>query len=270
MSAAFLERSLLSIGDAAERALSRENASSTRGVLYTLDARVKLGAALPLILAVVFVHDLSVVSVLFALALSLALLLGRETFALLVRAWLVMIVVAGVATLPAIVLTAGEPAVRLPFGLIATEQGLRTTGLLSGRVATTTMLSLVVVLSTRWTALLRALRSMGVPLVVVAVAAMTYRYLFVLMEIARQLFEGRRSRRVGALAPSQQRRMAGATAGALLTRTLVMTDEVYLAMQARGFRGEVRILDESPLRAWDWTLIAMAVLLVAVAVGVGR
>jgi cobalt/nickel transport system permease protein len=270
MSAGFLERSLLSIGDAAERALAREDASSARGVLYALDARVKLGAVLPLILAVVFLHDLGVVGVLFALAFSLAVLLGRKPFALLVRAWLVMLVVAGVATLPAIVLTPGEPAARLPFGLIATEQGLRTTGLLLGRAATTTLLSLVLVLSTRWTALLRALRSIGVPVVVVAIAGMTYRYLFVLLEIARQLFEGRRSRRVGTLASSQKRRMAGATAGALLTRTLVMTDEVYLAMQARGFRGEVRVLDESPLQMRDWTIIVAAVLLATVAITVGR
>jgi cobalt/nickel transport system permease protein len=270
MSAGFLERSLLSIGDAAERALSREDASGARGALYTLDARVKLGVVLPLILAVVFLHDLAVVGLLFAVALSLALLLGRATFGLLVRAWVVMLVVAGVATLPAIVLTAGEPAARLPFGLIATEQGLRVTILLSGRVATTTMLSLVLVLSTRWTALLGALRSMGVPVVVVAIAGMTYRYLFVLLEIARQLFEGRRSRRLGALAPALQRRMAGATAGALLTRTLVMTDEVYLAMQARGFRGEVRVLDESPLRTRDWMIIVTAVLLAAAAMVVGR
>jgi energy-coupling factor transporter transmembrane protein EcfT len=58
--------------------------------------------------------------------------------------------------------------------------------------------------------------------------------------------------------------------GVLLSKTLEMGDQVFLAMQARGFRGEVRLLDEFRLRAWDYAaMIGFAAAAVA-AVVAGR
>ena len=46
-----------------------------------------------------------------------------------------------------------------------------------------------------------------------------------------------KSRVVGRLSGSDQRRMVGASAGVLLGKSLHLSGEVYLAMQSRGFRG---------------------------------
>ena len=72
--------------------------------------------------------------------------------------------------------------------------------------------------------------------------AMTYRYVFLFVETAVQMFESRRSRTVGTLKPSDQRQMAARTAGVLLSKSVALSNDVYLAMQARGFRGDVQIL----------------------------
>jgi hypothetical protein len=57
---------------------------------------------------------------------------------------------------------------------------------------------------------------------------------------------------VGRLNGPEQRRLMVNTGGVLMSKTLEMGNEVFLAMQARGFRGEVRLLTNFRLRGWDY------------------
>ena len=58
------------------------------------------------------------------------------------------------------------------------------------------------------------------------------------------------------MTPAEQRRLAVASSGVLLSKTLHLSGEVYLAMQARGFRGEVYLLDDFQMRSLDWLALA--------------
>jgi cobalt ECF transporter T component CbiQ len=261
---------MISLRDVAEHSLFSEGVARVPGVLQSLDARAKLGGLLALILAAVLSHELLVLAALLVLALSLAAITGRGAFPILFRAWLAGVALTGIAAAGALVLTPGEPIAQLPFGLAITRQGSLAFSFLLGRVLTATTLSLVLVLSTRWAELLRALRMVGMPAILIAIIAMTYRYLFVLLEIAAELFDGRRSRRVGSLPARVERRLAGATAGALLTRTLVLTEDVHQAMQSRGFRGDVHVLDQPRMGVRDWAALGAFVIVSVAAMVVGR
>lgn len=268
MAASFVERSIGSLRGIAERSLFSETIARTNGPLQAIDARAKLAGLLVLILATVFTHELRAIAVLLVLAIVLTFVAGRGALSAVLRVWLAGALFTGIAALGALVLTRGDVVARLPFGLAITRQGLLAYAFVLGRVLTTTALSLVLVLTTRWDALLRALRALRVPAMLIVIISMTYRYVFVLLEVAAELFDGRRSRRIGKLTPAVERRLASAAAGALLTRTLTMTDDVYLAMQSRGFRGDVRLLDDARMRMRDWIVmiafIALAILIVAV------
>jgi energy-coupling factor transporter transmembrane protein EcfT len=72
------------------------------------------------------------------------------------------------------------------------------------------------------------------------------------------------------MTPAENRRLAIASSGVLLHKTLHMSNEVYLAMQARGFRGEVYVLDDFAMRARDWLALAAFATLAGVAILVGR
>jgi len=50
--------------------------------------------------------------------------------------------------------------------------------------------------------------------------------------------------------------MAVGSAGVLLSRTFQLSGDVYLAMQARGFRGEVHLLDDFAMKRLDWLALA--------------
>ncbi len=85
---------------------------------------------------------------------------------------------------------------------------------------------------------------------------MTYRYIFLLLQTARDMFEAREVRLVGVLPPSDSRRLAAASAGVLLGKSLQLIGDVHLAMQARGFRGEVHLLEDPKMRLFDWLPLA--------------
>ena len=57
---------------------------------------------------------------------------------------------------------------------------------------------------------------------------------------------------VGHLSPRDRRRLATATAGALIGKALDMSTEVHLAMISRGYRGEPRLIDDFVSGALDW------------------
>jgi cobalt/nickel transport system permease protein len=60
---------------------------------------------------------------------------------------------------------------------------------------------------------------------------------------------------VGPMSPADGRRIIAATAGALLARAFQIAGEVHLAMIARGYRGEVRLLDDFRTRPLDWAVL---------------
>jgi cobalt/nickel transport system permease protein len=108
------------------------------------------------------------------------------------------------------------------------------------------------------------------PVVLIVILGMTYRYIFLMIASAREMFESRRSRMVGELESPERRRLAVATAGVLLSKTLQLSQDVYLAMQSRGFRGEVYALDEFEMRPRDWGGLALFATLAAAAIWAGR
>ena len=63
------------------------------------------------------------------------------------------------------------------------------------------------------------------------------------------------------LGARQRRQVAASSAGVLLDKSVQLSGEVFSAMQARGFRGEIYTLDDFRMNPRDWgALMAFAVL----------
>ena len=152
-------------------------------------------------------------------------------------------------------MTPGKPIASLGVAAI-TEQGLRAAAFLIARAETASTLSALLVLTTPWPWVLKALRIFRCPMIVVAILGMTYRYIFVILQTALEMFEARQSRTVGVLPPSERRRLASSAAGVLLSKSVQMSGEVHLAMRSRGFRGEIHLLQDFRARATDWCWLA--------------
>jgi len=151
-----------------------------------------------------------------------------------------------------------------------TQQGLQTAGYLLLRVEASASLALLLVFTTPCTHILKALRIFRVPVVFVVVLGMTFRYILLLLETAREMFESRKSRTVGRLDAGDHRRLAIASSGVLILKAFQLSSEVFLAMQARGYRGEVYVLDEFRMKVRDWAALALFAGLAGGAAWAGR
>lgn len=267
----FIERTIEALYQAMERAMYAEHSAAAGGLLQRLDARVKVWGLFALILAAALAMRLWAVAAIFALAVLLAALSRVSLRVLATRVWIGALVFTGAIAVPALFLTPGVALYRLP-GLhwTVTAQGLTTASYLLLRVETAATLTLLLVVSTPWMQVLKALRVFRVPVVFVAILGMTSRYILLLLETAHEMFESRKSRGVGALDGAARRQMAVASAGVLLSRTFQLSGDVYLAMQARGFRGEVRLLDDFAMERLDWLAVAGFAVLAAAGVWAGR
>jgi energy-coupling factor transporter transmembrane protein EcfT len=70
------------------------------------------------------------------------------------------------------------------------------------------------------------------------------------------MFEARQSRTVGHLSGQQQRKLMTSAAGVLLSKSVDLSEEIYMAMISRGFRGEIYLLSEPRLRSVDYLAMA--------------
>lgn len=267
----FVERTLATLVSKADRALFAEDLARVDGFLQTLDPRVKIVGLFALILSVVAARNFFTIFFVFALAILLAAASKTPLSALAKRAWLPAFFFTGAIALPVIFITPGTILARLPIlNLAITEQGIYAALYLIFRVETTVTLSMLLIFSTLWTRVLKALRVLRVPIVFVVILGMTYRYIFVMLETARNMFEARQSRLVGAFDAQTNRRIAAASIGVLLSKSFHLNAEVYLAMQSRGFRGEIYTLDDFAMKRRDWFWLFIFLIIAAFAFWLGR
>ena len=263
----FFGSTLKSLSRALGRALMSEQTARQPGIMQSLDPRVRLGGVLALVIAVALAQKITVVLALFAGAVVLALLSAVSLRTLVLRVWLIVLGFTGVIALPALFLTPGEP---LSTASPITRQGLYTALMLVARVEAAVTLTTTLVLTTPWQQVLKALRSLYVPKEVVMMLMMAHRYIFLLSENATQMFESRESRRVGVLRGRDKRRLVAQTAGVLMSKSIDLGQDVFLAMQSRGYRGEIQILAETRITWRDSLALCVFVTVAVLATWWGR
>src|ERR1700680_201231 len=150
MSAGVIGKTVRGFNEALARTREAEEAPRQRGLLQALDPRVKLVGLLALVVAAALSRKLAVVGALF----GLGVVLGVAS-----RVWLVPFAFTFMIAAPALFLTPGEAVYR--FGWLAiTAQGVRSALVLVTRVETAVTLSTLLVLTTPWMHLLKALRTL--------------------------------------------------------------------------------------------------------------
>jgi len=178
--AGFVERSLAAFAEVLQLADTAERTSKRRGLLQSLDPRTKVAGALLLVVAAVAAHSVAAPLALGAVAAALGMLSRIPLQLLATRIWLPVLFFTGAIAVPAIFTTPGVARFHL-VRWSATEQGLRTAALLVCRAETCATIVVLVVLSTPWARLLKALRMLGIPAMAVAILGMTHRYIYVLL-----------------------------------------------------------------------------------------
>ncbi|MBV9355311.1 MAG: cobalt ECF transporter T component CbiQ [Chloroflexi bacterium] len=260
----WLEHSLAGVTGSVERAVFTEQLARAPGWLQRVDPRAKVLMFACLIVAASAASSLPVLVALY-LAILLAARASQLPFDYFVkRVWLGIPFFAAIVILPSIFFSPGPHLFELGLGPMHLGFSLAAfwrAVIFVGRVGVTVSLAVLLVLTTPWADLLKSLHALHVPQVFVLVLSMTYRYIFLFLHTLNGLFEARKSRVVARLSGRDERRWIVRSMGALLSRSFKMSNDVYMAMVARGFQGRIRSYTAFHMRRADWAALAGACLL---------
>jgi cobalt/nickel transport system permease protein len=243
-----------------------EDVATSRGLLQRIDPRAKLVSLVLLLVVAGLVQSVVSLVVLYALTLGLAAASALPVGFFVKRVWLFVPIFTGIVVLPATlsIVTPGDVVLTLwhwhgaPQGF--TSQGLWAAGRVVARVAVSISLVVLLTLTTPWTRLLAALRSLGVPKIFILIVGMAYRYIFLLLGSVTDMYQARQARTPGTPRHDRTARaFVGSSAGALFGKSAQLSEEVHQAMTARGFTGDAKTLEQGRIGGRDVAYLAAVV-----------
>jgi cobalt ECF transporter T component CbiQ len=278
----FVEKTLSGAANVMQAAMFGDDVSAQRGLLQSIDPRVKILSLLGLLIVTAFVRNIPVLVAMYVTTVVLAVVSALPVGFFIKRVWLFIPIFTGIIVVPAMFsfITPGEIILPLwhwnghEVGI--TAQGLTGAGLLVMRVATSVSLVVLLTLTTPWTKVLAGLRALYVPRIFILIIGMAYRYIFLLLNSVTDMYTSRKARAVGNDQGEYKegQRFVAATAGALFGKAHTLSEEVYMAMVSRGYRGDAKTLSGFRVRAIDVVFVlgcaAAAVLFLGGDLLVGR
>lgn len=249
----YLEKTLADIQQVMAEDMFQARIAGAAGWLQGIEPRVKVVGVFLLLLAVGMASSLVKLLIIQVLLLATAWLSNISWTAYLKRVWLPALLFTGIAMLPGIInwITPGETVLvvyqglswhigtfSLPGELTITKQGLAAACFVLLRATASLGLVVLLVKTTHWSQLTKALNSMGLPVVFVLVLDLTYRYLFLFLLLLSEYLLGRRSRLVAVEKPSSRLVWIGSALAGFFRMLWQYSHEINIAMIARGFTGE--------------------------------
>jgi energy-coupling factor transporter transmembrane protein EcfT len=144
-----------------------------------------------------------------------------------------------------------------------TRQGLEGVVMLTLRVMNSLALSVLVIYTTPFAQIIKALKSLKAPDLFLMILTLSYKYIFIFAQTVEHIHLARKAKTIQANAGEERNWVAGRIAY-LFRKTSIRCEEVFDGMTARGFSGDVVLYFHRKMTGKD--MIAALILLV---VGVG-
>lgn len=218
----FIERSLKNALDFFKEAVLSEDIARSKGLLQSLDPRLKIVLLAACLIVTCFARNIYVLMGLYAFSVALAVLSGIGVWPFIKRVWLFIPIFALLIAIPAIF-----------------TQGLLQAAVFVLRVAACVSFTVLVTVTTRLNRLLWSLGSLGVPALFIQVLDMTYRYIFLFIKVFEEMHLGLKARLLYRMNLKTSQHWIASRIATLFKRSVRMSEEVYLAMLARGYTGDI-------------------------------
>ncbi len=232
-----------------------EQFANRDGLLQQANPRLKLISMIGLILGASLSRQISILLALWLGTLLLMYLSRLPVFVMQKRIWGFIPLITLIFALPVTlnIFMDGTPLIMLhqsaqasswlginwPATIFITRQGATAAAFLFLRVGISLSLGVMLVMTTPVAEIFKSLRVLRVPTLFIMIIEMTYRYLIVLLSISIEMFEARNLRTVGEMPSKWHRAQVGSSIAALFARSIALSEEVYQAMCARCYTGEI-------------------------------
>lgn len=232
-------QSLRDLMESAESLVYIEDLSSRKGMLQSINPVVKLIAIVAMIVASLFIFNLTYLAIICIIPIVLAFSSKIPITHFFSRTALIP-VFAAVISLPILFLTSGQVIVSANIGLTTltiTSEGIVRFLIFTIRVWFCVASLTLMILSTGFDKMLQLLSTIKVPNVIVQLFGLTYRYFFVSIHEVQSVLIAKEARTYvhKKTINMQALRDLGTILATLFIRTYERSERVYLAMKARGF-----------------------------------
>lgn len=255
-----------------QEAFVSETYAKRDGLLQGLDPRAKLVSILAVLFATSVIGDLKILIFVYLLTLIFAHLSKIGIGFFIKRVWAFIPIFAGIIALPLIfnVFMPGECLFQIaylgtgahigPFSLPAsfciTKQGVNMATIFTMRVAACVSAVVLLFITTPKEVLFKSLRSVGVPKIYVLTLEMAYRYIFLLMDMVREMYNAKKARTIKSRSMFEEQKWVGGRMGYTLIRSIDMSEKVHMAMMSRGFNGDVKVMQQFKMKNRDYLAVA--------------
>jgi cobalt/nickel transport system permease protein len=200
------------------------------------------------------------------------------------RVWVFIPLFTGVVALPAIfnIVTPGRPLLtvisflsphtfgplHIPQYITITAQGVSGVAILVVRVAASVSMAVLLVVTTQWVRLLKALYVLRIPEVIIMILAMTYRYIHLFLRTVEGMLLAKKSREISDLKMKQEHGWIASRLGVLVGKSYRLSNDVHLAMTSRGWTGNPALMDDFTINRIDglWIIITIAVVVFCIVI----
>jgi cobalt/nickel transport system permease protein len=141
---------------------------------------------------------------------------------------------------------------RIPAEIGITREGMYVVAMLTSRVANSVALSFFVLYTTPFPEIIKALKVLRVPDALLMIITLAYKYIFTFAKTAEDMHLAKKSRLAGSVSDAEARRWIAGRIAVIFKKSRLRSEEIFKAMQARGFSGDVRIYGGGMLRRRDW------------------
>jgi cobalt/nickel transport system permease protein len=245
----FIERSIMGALSFLKESIFADEYASKKGLLQSLDPRIKTLTFLLFIIQILFVKNLISLLCLYALCLLLTFCSKINLGFFLKRTWIFIPLFSLLIAIPALfnIVTPGVSLISFQIvgqKLSITRQGLLGAALFFMRVTTSVSFAVLLSLTTRHFELLRVLRILRIPQVFVMTLGICYRYIYLFVEIIENTYLAIKSRVGTTIHYKRGQHIVAWNIAYLWNRSYQLNETVYQAMLSRGYRGEPVVMDD--------------------------
>ncbi|MEM1525326.1 MAG: cobalt ECF transporter T component CbiQ [Nitrososphaerales archaeon] len=239
------------------------------GYLQKIDPRIKLFATAILIIVIVSTLKITPLLLLLITIISFTIVSKIPLKNFLIRVTIFIPIFAGIITLPLPFITPGLILTSFSiagFSLNLTYEGVYKMILFTFRVWLSIAYLILLILTTKFTNMLYAMRRLKFPQIFIMLTSITYRFIFTFINESYRMILARESR-----ITSKQRRLdimrdLGNIIGTLFIRAYERGERVYFAMVSRGYSGEIKSINKLKIHVRDVIFLILTILICAVTI----
>jgi cobalt/nickel transport system permease protein len=133
-----------------------------------------------------------------------------------------------------------------------TKEGSSVVAMLTLRVLNSLSLTFLILYTTPFPEIIKALKVLKVPDAFLLIISLTYKYIFIFARIITDMHLAKKSRLVGAVNREEASNWIAGRIAFIFKKTQLKCDDVFKAMTGRGFSGEIKLYRYRNITGKDW------------------